>query len=63
MAAFGASPLGSLGLRHLLLGITDQRAMRVILLGFSGIFLAGGLSITEGVGAGLALAWNGLAQT
>jgi uncharacterized membrane protein len=63
MAAFGASPLGRLGLRHLLSGVTDERAMRVILRGFSGIFLAGGVSITAGVGAGLALAWNGLAQT
>jgi UDP-N-acetylmuramyl pentapeptide phosphotransferase/UDP-N-acetylglucosamine-1-phosphate transferase len=63
MVAFGASPLGRLGLRHLLSGVSDLESAKVILRGFSGIFLAGGLSITAGVCIGLMLAWNaGLTQ-
>jgi UDP-N-acetylmuramyl pentapeptide phosphotransferase/UDP-N-acetylglucosamine-1-phosphate transferase len=63
MVAFGASPLGRLGLRHLLSGVSELESAKVILRGFSGIFLAGGLSITAGVCIGLMLAWNaGLTQ-
>ena len=64
MVAFGASPLGRLGLRYVLSGASEPHAAKVILRGFSGIFLAGGISITAGVLAGLVLAWNaGLTQT
>ena len=64
MVAFGASPLGRLGLRYLLSGVSDARAANVILRGFAGIFLAGGISISAGIGAGLVLAWNaGMAHT
>jgi hypothetical protein len=64
MVAFGASPLGRLGLRHLLSGATEPGSAKVILRGFSGIFLAGGISITAGVCVGLLMAWTaGLTQT
>jgi uncharacterized membrane protein len=64
MVAFGASPLGRLGLRYLLSGVSEPQPAKVILRGFSGIFLAGGISVTAGVGVGLVLAWNaGLTQT
>jgi hypothetical protein len=64
MVAFGASPLGRLGLRYLLSGVSEPQAAQAILTGFSGIFLAGGISVTAGVGAGLVLAWDtGLIQT
>jgi len=64
MVAFGASPLGRLGLRYLLSGVSEPHSAQVILRGFSGIFLAGGISITAGVFVGLVLAWNaGLTQT
>ena len=64
MVAFGASPLGRLGLRYILSGVSEPQSANVILRGFAGIFLAGGISITAGVGADLALAWNaGLTQT
>jgi uncharacterized membrane protein len=64
MVAFGASPLGRLGLRYLLSGVPEPRAAKMILQGFAGIFLVGGISITAGVCIGLVLAWNAnLAQT
>jgi uncharacterized membrane protein len=63
MVAFGASPLGRLGLRYLLAGAGPQSA-QAILRGFSHIFLAGGISVTAGVCVGVALAWDaGLTQT
>jgi hypothetical protein len=58
MVAFGASPLGRLGLRYILSGASEPQPTQLILRGFSRIFLAGGLSITAGVGIGLVLAWN-----
>ncbi len=64
MVAFAASPLCRLGLRYLLSGVSEPHAAKVILRGFAGIFRAGGISITAGVGIGLVLAWNaGLTQT
>jgi hypothetical protein len=65
MAAFGASPLGRLGLRYLLSRTSERQTARVIARGVSGIFLAGGISVTIGVGVGLVLAWDAgvLAQT
>ncbi len=64
MVAFGASPLGRLGLRYLLSGVSGPQSARAIVRGFSGIFLAGGVSVTAGVGIGLVLAWDvGLTQT
>ncbi len=64
MVAFGASPLGRLGLRYLLSGPSEPQSVKVILRGFAVIFRAGGISITAGVCLGLALAWNaGLTQT
>jgi ribose/xylose/arabinose/galactoside ABC-type transport system permease subunit len=54
MAAFGASPLGRLGLRRLLSRVSEPRSARA----FSGIFLAGGILVTVGVVVGLVLAWN-----
>ncbi len=63
MVAFGASPLGRLGLRYILSGVSGPRSAQAILRGFSGIFLAGGVSVTGGVCAGLVLAWDaGLTQ-
>jgi uncharacterized membrane protein len=63
MVAFGASPLGRLGLRHLLSRAPEPGSAQAIARGFSGIFLAGGVSVTAGVGIGLLLAWNdGLTQ-
>jgi hypothetical protein len=63
MVAFGASPMGRLGLRHLLSGVSEPQAAQAILRCFSGIFLAGGVSVTAGVLVGLALAWDaGLGQ-
>ncbi len=64
MGAFGASPLGRLGLRHLLRDVSGPEAARPILRGFSGIFVAGGIAVTAGVCVGLVLAWgSGLTQT
>jgi len=64
MVAFGASPLGRLGLRHLLSKASETQSARAIARGFSGIFLAGGVSVTVGVIVGLVLAWDaGLTQT
>jgi hypothetical protein len=64
MVAFGASPLGRLGLRYLLSRTTAPQSAQAIARGFSGIFLAGGISVTVGVGVGLVLAWDtGLTQT
>ncbi len=63
MGAFGASPLGRLGLRYLLSGISEPQSAQTILRGFSNIFLAGGILVTAGVCVGLALAWDaGLTQ-
>jgi uncharacterized membrane protein len=63
MVAFGASPLGRLGLRYLLSRVSGPPFARAIARGFSGIFLAGGLSVSVGVGVGLVLAWGpGLTQ-
>jgi UDP-N-acetylmuramyl pentapeptide phosphotransferase/UDP-N-acetylglucosamine-1-phosphate transferase len=63
MVAFGASPLGRLGLRYLLSGVSGPQSAQAILRGFSGIFLAGGISVTAGVCVGLVLAWDvGLTQ-
>ena len=59
MVAFGASPLGRLGLRHLLSRSSGPQSAQAILRGFSGIFLAGGISVTAGVCVGLRLAWEG----
>jgi len=42
MVAFGASPLGRLGLRYLLSRSSGLQSAQPILRGFSGIFLAGG---------------------
>jgi hypothetical protein len=64
MVAFGASPLGRLGLRRLLSGVSAPQSAQAIARGFSGIFLVGGLAVTAGVAVGLALAWDsGLTQT
>jgi hypothetical protein len=66
MVAFGASPLGRLGLRYLLSRVSTPPSARAIARGFSGIFLVGGVSVTVGVGLGLGLvlAWDaGLART
>jgi hypothetical protein len=63
MVAFGASPLGRLALRYLLSGVSGPQSAQAILRAFSGIFLAGGVAVTAGVGVGLVLAWDtGLAQ-
>jgi uncharacterized membrane protein len=63
MVAFGASPLGRLGLRHLLSRVSGPQSAQTIARGFSGIFLTGGISVTLGVGVGLVLAWDaGLTQ-
>jgi UDP-N-acetylmuramyl pentapeptide phosphotransferase/UDP-N-acetylglucosamine-1-phosphate transferase len=63
MVAFGASPLGRLGLRYLLSRSSGPQSAQAILRGFSGIFLAGGISVTAGVCIGLVLAWDsGLTQ-
>ncbi len=58
MVAFGASPLGRLGLRYLLSRVSGVQPARTIVRGFSRIFLTGGLSVTAGVGTGLVLAWD-----
>jgi hypothetical protein len=58
MAAFGASPLGRLGLRHLMSRASDRPSAQAIARGFSGIFLVGGILVTIGVGVGLVLALN-----
>jgi hypothetical protein len=58
MVAFGASPLGRWGLRYLLWRASGTLAAQAIVRGFSGIFLAGGTSVTVGVGLGLVLAWD-----
>jgi uncharacterized membrane protein len=64
MVAFGASPLGRLGLRYLLSRTPEPEAARAILRGFSTIFLTGGIAVTAGVCLGLALAWRAeLTQT
>lgn len=64
MVAFGAAPLGRLGLRYLLSGVSGPQSAQSILQGFSRIFLAGGISVTAGVCVGLVLAWDsGLTQT
>jgi hypothetical protein len=64
MAAFGASPMGRLGLRYLLSRTSERHSAQAIARGFSGIFLAGGVSVTIGVAVGLVLAWNtALTQT
>jgi uncharacterized membrane protein len=63
MLAFGASPLGRLGLRYLLSRESEAPSAQAIARGFSAIFLAGGISVTAGVGVGLVLAWDaGLTQ-
>jgi UDP-N-acetylmuramyl pentapeptide phosphotransferase/UDP-N-acetylglucosamine-1-phosphate transferase len=63
MVAFGASPLGRIGLRYLLSGVSEPQSAQALLRGFSGIFLAGGLAVTAGVCVGLVLAWDtGLTQ-
>lgn len=63
MVAFGASPMGRLGLRYLLSGICGPQSAQAILRGFSAIFLTGGISVTVGVCVGLVLAWDvGLSQ-
>jgi uncharacterized membrane protein len=63
MVAFGASPLGRLGLRYLLSGVSGPQSAQAILRGFSGIFLVGGISVTASVCVGLVLAWDaGLTQ-
>jgi uncharacterized membrane protein len=63
MVAFGASPLGRLGLRYLLSRVSGPQSAQAIVRGFSGIFLAGGISVMAGVCVGLALAWDtGLSQ-
>ncbi len=63
MVAFGASPLGRLGLRYLLSGVSGPQAAQPILRGFSRIFIAGGISVTVGVCVGLVMAWDaGLTQ-
>lgn len=58
MVAFGASPLGRLGLRHLLSRLSDSDARQAIARAFSRIFLIGGICVTAGVGVGLVLAWD-----
>jgi uncharacterized membrane protein len=58
MVAFGASPLGRLGLRYVLSRISEPRSAQAIARGFLGIFRVGGISVTVGVGAGLVLAWD-----
>jgi hypothetical protein len=58
MVAFGASPLGRLGLRYLLSKVPSVPSAQAIARGFAGIFLAGGLSVTAGVCLGLVLAWH-----
>jgi UDP-N-acetylmuramyl pentapeptide phosphotransferase/UDP-N-acetylglucosamine-1-phosphate transferase len=58
MVAFGASPLGRLGLRYLLSRSSGPQSAQSILRGFSGIFLAGGISVTAGVSVGVMLAWD-----
>jgi hypothetical protein len=64
MVAFGASPLGRLGLRYLLPRVSGAQAARDITRAFSRIFLAGGISVTAGVCIGLVLAWpDGLTRT
>ncbi len=65
MAAFGASPLGRLGLRYLLSRTPGRQSARAIARSFSGIFLAGGILVTVGVGVGLVMAWRSalLSQT
>ncbi len=63
MVAFGASPLGRLGLRHLLSRTSERQSAQAIARGFSGIFLAGGLLVTAGVGVGLMLAWDAAVLT
>jgi hypothetical protein len=64
MVAFGASPLGRLGLRRRLSGVSAPQSAQAIARAFAGIFLLGGLSVTAGVAAGLALAWGAaLTQT
>ncbi len=63
MVAFGASPLGRLGLRYLLSRLPEPQSARAVLRGLSVIFLAGGVSVSAGVGIGLVLAWDaGLTQ-
>ena len=59
MVAFGASPLGRLGLRHLLSRVSTPQAAQAIVRGFAGIFVLGGISVTAGVCVGLTLAWDG----
>jgi hypothetical protein len=56
MVAFGASPLGRLGLRYLLARTPDRPSAQAIARGFSSIFLVGGILVTVGVGVGLVLA-------
>ncbi len=58
MVAFGASPLGRLGLRYLLSRTSARQSAQSIARGFSGIFLAGGILVTVGVVVGLGLAWD-----
>ncbi len=58
MIAFGASPLGRLGLRYLLWRAPDRQTVQAIARAFSVIFLVGGVLVTVGVGLGLALAWD-----
>jgi len=59
MVAFGASPLGRLGLRYLL-SRTPQPYFAVSTIeSFKIIFLLGGITVTAGVCAGLVLGWDG----
>jgi hypothetical protein len=58
MLAFGASPLGRLGLRYLLFRTSERESAQAIARNFSRIFLTGGILVTLGVGAGLGLAWG-----
>jgi UDP-N-acetylmuramyl pentapeptide phosphotransferase/UDP-N-acetylglucosamine-1-phosphate transferase len=60
MVAFGASPLGRLGLRHLLSRVSGPHSAQAIARAFSRISLIGGLSVTAGVSVGLVLAWDTL---
>ncbi len=58
MVAFGASPLGRLGLRHLLSRVSAPKSAQAVARAFSSIFLVGGISVTIGVAVGLVLAWD-----
>ncbi len=64
MVAFGASPLGRLGLRYLLSRQPGAQPAQALARSFSGVFLVGGVSVTLGFGVGFLLAWDaGLTRT